>query len=58
MGLGEIRRNNLDDVAKWYDAHGPTLTSETYMVLWRLQDDPAAFEEMSTTWTVAAPADA
>ena len=53
--LADIPRNDLEAVEAFYVAQGKVLASEEYRVIWKLQDDPAAFDLMATDWNIAEP---
>lgn len=50
--LIDVPRNDLDAARAYYKAHGERITSDEWRVLWRLQDDPRAFERASKRWNV------
>ena len=52
-GLSDIARNDLAAARAYYEGKGARLTQGEYIILWRLQDDPEAFEEMASAWRVA-----
>lgn len=52
MDLADVPRNDLDAARAYYRSHGSRITSDEWRVLWRLQDDPRAFDRASKRWTV------
>lgn len=57
MTLGDIPRNDLDAVKAFYQEHynGKSMPADTYMVLWRLQDEPGEFEQLAKGWPTHSP---
>jgi TfoX/Sxy family transcriptional regulator of competence genes len=52
MHIGQVPRNDLTAAEAYYRAKGRHLTIDQWRLLWRLQDDPANFEELSRDWDV------
>lgn len=48
----DVPRNDLEQAEAFYESHGSQITADECEMLFMLQDDPAAFEELSREWLV------
>lgn len=54
MTLADIPRNDIPATLRFYQERGK-ISVDTYRVLWRLQDNPEAFEKASKDWEIRKP---